>query len=212
MALTVVLVLPRDTTGSQQITAFSTLLQIASGHALSQAGDMVAVVLLVLSMNAWTLGTSRVVYSQARTGLLPSRLARVSGRGNAPRAALLALLAGYAVPVAALMLSGRDESTLITASSAAFLLIFLISFLAAERLLEGRTIRWCIRLVTAGTLAFLPFSGVSMLYAAVIAILAAALEHSATWTRQAAKRSHLPVSRRPLTIPARRDNSQEETQ
>jgi len=43
MALTVVLVLPGDTTGSQQITAFSTLLQIASGHTLSQAGDMVAV-------------------------------------------------------------------------------------------------------------------------------------------------------------------------
>ena len=92
MALTVVLVLPRDTTDSQQITAFSTLLQIASGHGLSQVGDMVAVVLLVLSMNAWVLGTSRVVYSQARTGLLPRRLARVSGRGNAPRAALLALL------------------------------------------------------------------------------------------------------------------------
>jgi amino acid efflux transporter len=195
MALTVVLVLPRDTTGSQQITAFSTLLQIATGHALSQAGDMVAVVLLVLSMNAWTLGTSRVVYSQARTGLLPRRLARVSGRGNAPRAALLALLAGYAVPVGALMLSGRDESTLITASSAAFLLIFLISFLAARRLLEGRAIRWCIRLVTAGTLAFLPFSGVSMLYAAAIAILAAGLEYSAPWTRHAARRSQLPVSR-----------------
>jgi amino acid efflux transporter len=105
------------------------------------------------------------------------------------------LLAGYAVPVGALMLSGRDETTLITASSAAFLLIFLISFLAAGRLLEGRAIRWCIRLVTAGTLAFLPFSGVSMLYAAVIAILAAGLEYSAAWTRQVAKRSHLPVSR-----------------
>jgi amino acid efflux transporter len=153
------------------------------------------VVLLVLSMNAWTLGTSRVVYSQARTGLLPPRLARVSGRGNAPRAALLALLAGYAIPVGALMLSGRDESTLITASSAAFLLIFLISFLAARRLLEGQTIRWCIRLVTAGTLAFLPFSGVSMLYAAAIAILAAGLEYSAPWTRHAARRSQLPVSR-----------------
>ncbi len=187
MALTVVLVLPRDTAGSQQITAFSTLLQIASGHGLSQVGDMVAVVLLVLSMNAWVLGTSRVVYSQARTGLLPRRLARVSGRGNVPRAALLALLAGYAVPVGALVLSGRDESTLITASSAAFLLIFLISFLAAGRLLEGRTIRWCIRLVTAGTLAFLPFSGVSMLYAAVIAILAAGLEYSVTWTRRAVR-------------------------
>ena len=68
MALTVVLVLPPDATDSQQITAFSTLLQIASGHALSQVGDMVAVALLVLSMNAWVLGTSRVVYSQARTG------------------------------------------------------------------------------------------------------------------------------------------------
>jgi amino acid efflux transporter len=195
MALTVVLVLPRNAADSQQIAAFSTLLQIASGHALSQVGDVVAVVLLVLSMNAWTLGTSRVVSSQARTGLLPSRLARVSGRGNAPRAALFALLGGYAVPVGALVLSGRDESTLITASSAAFLLIFLISFLAAGRLLEGKTIRWYIRLVTAGTLAFLPFSGVSMLYAAVIAILTAGLEYSVAWTRQAAKRSHLPVSR-----------------
>src|SRR5260370_26268361 len=95
MALTVVLVLPRDTTDSQQITAFSTLLRIASGHALSQVGDMVAGVRLLLSMNAWVLGTSRVVYSQARTGLLPRRLARVSGRVSAPRAALLALLAGY---------------------------------------------------------------------------------------------------------------------
>jgi amino acid efflux transporter len=180
MAFTVVLVLPGNTTGSQQIAAFSTLLTIATGHALSQVGDMVAVVLLVLSMNAWTLGTSRVVYSQARTGLLPSRLARVSGRGNVPRAALLALLAAYAVPVGALALSGHDESTLITASSAAFLLIFLISFLAAGRLLEGRAIRWCIRLVTLGTLAFLPFSGVSLLYAAVIAIVTAGLEYSAT--------------------------------
>ncbi len=178
MALTVVLVLPRDTASSQQITAFSTLLKIASGHSLSRVGDIVAVVLLVLSMNAWVLGTSRVVYSQARTGLLPRRLAQVSGRGNAPRAALLALLAGYCVPVGALALSGRDEGTLITASSAAFLLIFLISFLAAGRLLEGRAIRLCIRFATLGTLAFLPFSGISLLYALVIAILAVVLEYS----------------------------------
>jgi hypothetical protein len=34
-----------------------------------------------------------------------------------------------------------------------------------------------------------------MLYAAVIAILTAGLEYSVAWTRQAAKRSHLPVSR-----------------
>jgi amino acid efflux transporter len=82
------------------------------------------------------------------------------------------------VPVGALALSGRDESTLITASSAAFLLIFLISFLAAGRLLEGRAIRWCIRLATLGTLVFLPFSGVSLLYAVIIAALAVVFEYS----------------------------------
>src|SRR5260370_38193183 len=80
-----------------------------------------------------------------------------------------------------------DRATLCTASSRAFLLIFLISFLAAWRLLEGRAIRWCIRLVTAGTLAFLPFSGVSILYAAILAILAAGLEYSVTWTRRAVR-------------------------
>jgi amino acid transporter len=127
MALTVVLVLPRDAAGSQQITAFATVLQIASGHALSQAGDMVAVVLLVLSMNAWTLATSRVVYSQAHTGLL----------------------------------------------------------------------------VTAGTLAFPPFSGVSMLYAAAIAILAAGLEYSATWTAKRRNAATCRSAARPLTVPAR---------
>ncbi len=176
MALTVLLVLPANTASSEQITAFATLLKIASGHSLWQVGDIVAVVLLVLSLNAWVLGTSRVVYSQARAGLLPGRLARVSGRGKAPRAALVAMLVGYSVPVGALALSGRDETTIITASSAAFLLIFLISFLAASRLLEGRANRLCIRLVTVGTLAFLPFFAVSLLYAAVIAVVAVVLE------------------------------------
>jgi hypothetical protein len=70
------------------------------------------------------------------------------------------------------------------------------------RLLEGRTIRWCIRLVTAGTLALLPFSGVSMLYAAVIAILAAGLEYPVTWTRQGGE-TQPPAGQAPgsLTIP-----------
>ena len=57
-------------------------------------------------------------FSQARAGLIPQ-----AGDGARPRQhaaeALLALLAGYCVPIGVLAVTGRDEDTIITASSAA---------------------------------------------------------------------------------------------
>ncbi|OLF11289.1 APC family permease [Actinophytocola xanthii] len=168
MSVTVVLVLPAGATEGSQITAFATLLQVASGREVALVGNVVAIVLLLLASNAWVMGTSRVVYSAARDGMLPSALARTSGRDAVPYAALLALVPGYAVPVGLLALTGSTETRLITATSAAFLLIFLATFLAARRLLSGRGIRLCVLLVTVGTVAILPFFGTSLLYAAAL--------------------------------------------
>lgn len=172
MAATVVLVVPPEAAEGSQITAFTTLLQIVSGETLARAGGVVAVVLLLLATNAWVLGTSRVIYSTARDGLLPAALAKISARRGVPYGALLSLIAGYGVPVGLLAVTGSTEERLITATSAAFLLIFLVTFVSAHRLLTGRGARACNIGVAVGAAAMLPFFGTSLIYAGVLAVLA----------------------------------------
>ncbi|MDL4773927.1 MULTISPECIES: APC family permease [Thermomonosporaceae] len=172
MAVTVTLVLPPGAAKGEQITAFATLLQVASGREMSQVGNVVAIVLLLLATNAWVLGTSRVIFSSAREGMLPAVLTKVSGRNSVPYGALLFLIPGYGVPVGLLALTRSSEMWLITATSATFLLIFLATFLAAHRLLEGRAIRRCNILLIIVTACILPFFGISIVYAAALAILA----------------------------------------
>jgi amino acid efflux transporter len=175
MAATVLLVLPPVAAEGKQITAFTTLLEVASGRSVATAGNVVAIVLLVLATNAWVLGTSRVIYATAHDGLLPRALTRVSGRDGVPRAALLALVPGYGAPVALLALTGGAETRLITATSSAFLLIFLVTLAAAWRLERGRKLRAGIAAVAVATAAILPFVGVSLLYALGLLAIAAAM-------------------------------------
>ncbi|SFB25707.1 amino acid efflux transporter [Amycolatopsis marina] len=172
MAATIVLVVPPGTAEGSQITAFTTLLRIVSGETMSQVGGVVAVVLLLLATNAWVLGTSRVIYSTAREGLLPAALTKISARRGVPYLALFSLIAGYGVPVGLLAVTGSTEERLITATSAAFLLIFLFTFLAAHRLLTGRGARACNAGVAITAAAMLPFFGASLVYAAVLMLLA----------------------------------------
>lgn len=172
MAVTIVLVLPDGASEGEQIIAFATLLQVASGAQVAQVGNVVAVVLLLLTTNAWVLGTSRVVYSIARRGCLPASMAKVSKDGGVPYGALLYLIPGYGIPVLVLALTGSGETMLITATSAAFLMVFLFTFLAATKLLEGRAIRLCNLAIVVVTAAMLPFFGVSLLYAGVMLVVA----------------------------------------
>lgn len=104
--------------------------------------------------------------------MLPAVLTKVSGRNSVPYGALLFLIPGYGVPVGLLALTRSSEMWLITATSATFLLIFLATFLAAHRLLEGRAIRRCNILLIIVTACILPFFGISIVYAAALAILA----------------------------------------
>lgn len=173
MAATVLLVLPPAMGEGEQITAFSTLLQVASGHSVGIVGNVVAIVLLVLATNAWVLGTSRVVYATARDGLLPRGLTRVRGRDGVPWLAILALIPGYSVPVGLLAITGSAETRLITATSSAFLLLFLVTLCSAWRLQQARGLRAGIGVVAVATAAIVPFVGVSVFYAGGLVVIAA---------------------------------------
>ncbi|MFI7320856.1 APC family permease [Streptomyces venezuelae] len=186
MAFTVSVALPEASAGQSDLTAFVRLLQVATGTGLESTGYLVAGVLLLLTTNAWCLGTSRVVFALARDGLLPARLSRLSRHGRVPARAVLALLPGYAVPVLLLLATDSSETTLIKASSATYLLIFLMAFLAATRLLpRGGAARLNLLLIAA-TAAMLPFFGVSVVVAFAMLLLSVIAERLL--------RKHLPPS------------------
>ncbi|QES45610.1 hypothetical protein DEJ49_35620 [Streptomyces venezuelae] len=176
MAFTVSVALPEASAGQSDLTAFVRLLQVATGSGLESTGYLVAGVLLLLTTNAWCLGTSRVVFALARDGILPARLSLLSRRGRVPARAVLALLPGYAVSVLLLLATDSSETTLIKASSATYLLVFLMAFLAAARLLpRGGAARLNLLLI-ATTVAMLPFFGVSVVIALAMLLLSVIAE------------------------------------
>jgi amino acid efflux transporter len=174
MAFTIVVHLSRTSDRAEGITAFSNLLRSGFGENGATVGAALAFVLMTLTANAWTLGTSRVVYAAGRAGLLPPGLGRVDSHGT-PRAAVLFLAPAYGVIVAGLIVVNRDESTLVTLTSASFLVIFLGAVLAGERILDNR-MRIFSRAVAIVTLVLLPFFGTSLPWAFLIAAVAAVLE------------------------------------
>jgi amino acid efflux transporter len=146
------------------VTVISGLLELISGTIASRIGDVIAVLLLILSTNAWVMGASRMIYALSRDGLLPKRLSRVHGKTGVPVQALLALIPGYAAVTVFLTSFGLSEVPLIHFVNSTFMIIYLIVFVAGLKLFTSRDIRvatWVSLLVTLG---FLPFFREGMLF------------------------------------------------
>ncbi|MEV5982568.1 amino acid permease [Streptomyces sp. NPDC052114] len=181
MAFTVAVALP-DTDGDQSdLTAFVRLLDVATGAGLRSGGYLLAGVLLFLTTNAWCLGTSRVVFALARDGILPRALSRLDPHRHLPVRAVLALLPGYAVSVVALLVTDSSEAALIKASSATYVLIFLMAFVSAARLLPRGPVAYMNLAVVAATLAMLPFFGFSVVIALAMLLVSVVAER---WLRR----------------------------
>jgi amino acid efflux transporter len=133
MAVTVTLVLPKDISYSAASTSFSYLLKTIGGTSLASMGSIMAAGLMCLTTNAWTLGSSRFLFSMARNGDLPSFLSQISGRNSIPRNAILMLGLLYGITVLSLWFVDGTELTIINLSSSGFLLFFLISFISAAK-------------------------------------------------------------------------------
>jgi amino acid efflux transporter len=167
MVLTVILVVPATIGAEQGSTSFSHLLAVSGGPVFARLGSLVAVGLMVMTTNAWTLGTSRYLFGLARNGDLPSRFSSTSGRSAVPRDALLAVGALYGLPVLALIVFDATEQALISLSSSGFLLFFLLGFLSAWRLLPGRGDRTLIVALCLATCVMLAIHWQGLAFCAV---------------------------------------------
>ncbi|WP_069883788.1 APC family permease [Streptomyces luteocolor] len=181
MALAVAVALPGTGGDQSDLTAFVRLLEVATGTGLRSGGYLLAGVLLLLTTNAWCLGTSRVVFALARDGILPRGLSKLAPRRHLPARAVLALLPGYAVSVVALFVTDSSEASLIKASSATYVLIFLMAFVSAVRLLPRGPVAYANLAVVAVTVAMLPFFGSSVVIALAVLLVSVVAER---WLRR----------------------------
>lgn len=164
LAVIVVLVVPL-TSATDKTAVLYALLWHSHGETAARLGSALAVVLLIVTTNAWVLGCSRLTYAMARDRVIPARLARVSPRTGAPVAALWFVWGWYAVDFAVLAAIGEDEQMLVGFVAASILLIYIAAFLAGFRLFTDlRTRVLCLVALVAVT-GFLLGGGMSSVLA-----------------------------------------------
>lgn len=166
LALIVVLVVS-DSADVDRVAVLDALLRVSHGENAARFGSALAVVLLVMTTNAWVMGASRLTYALARDGVIPERISRVSERNGAPVAALLFLEAWYIADFVVLYILGGDEETLIPFTAATILIVYIATFLAGLRLFQERLTRLLSLLALLAVSGFLLGGGVPSLLAAV---------------------------------------------
>ena len=164
LALVVALVVPADAdTGA----VLSAMLLASQGETAARVGAALAVVLLVITTNAWVLGASRLLFAMSRDRAVTPRLAGVSGRNGAPTAALLVAWVCYGLDFLVLAVIGGDEGSLIPFTAASILVIYIFTFLAGLRLFHTpRVVVPCVVALVAVT-AFLVLGGWPSVWAGI---------------------------------------------
>ena len=110
---------------------FKNLIAYLYGADAAQYAALIAALLMFLTMNAWTLGTSKYLYGLVSKG----EFGQVkSDRGNLrtmnEKTAIILVVAAYGLVVLCLAFTGGAEISLIKLSSGLFLLFFIISLLS----------------------------------------------------------------------------------
>jgi amino acid efflux transporter len=172
LALTVVLVVP-VTARTDKAAVLDAVLRFSVGDGAARVGSALAVVLLVVTTNAWVCGCSRLTYALARDGILPQWIGQVSRRSGAPTAALVFVWVWYLVDFAVLLVAGQDERILVPFTAASILLVYIATFLAGLRLLRGRSTRILCGVALLAASAFLIGGGIPSLLAGAAFILTA---------------------------------------
>ncbi|MBA3823128.1 MAG: APC family permease [Ktedonobacterales bacterium] len=147
------------------------LLRFAVGNAAAQVGALLAVVLIFLLMLTWTRSGGRLVVAMARGGLFPARLTRIHPASGTPRAALVALGGTWGIALAIYAFAGAHIETFIQLSSANFLATYVLIFVAAWRLLRGRTLRLSLIIASGAVAALVVVSLPSLWYAALTSLV-----------------------------------------
>ncbi|HEX8733415.1 MAG TPA: amino acid permease [Ktedonobacterales bacterium] len=171
--------------GSPARDSVSVALLLSGGLGVGAAlvAAVIAVIVCVGTINAFIAGAARLAYALARDGAAPGWLATLDTRGT-PLAGVL-LIGGFAeVGLLVSWLLRLDAGFLLALPNTLVLLTYILGMAAGVWLLPGRA-RWLALLSLALCLAALPFAGVSLWPALLIALIALAYR----WARRRLARS-----------------------
>jgi amino acid efflux transporter len=151
-----------------EIVVLTALLRAPLGQAGALAGDVLALAIIVVATNAWVLGASRLTTAAARDGLLPMGLALRAPRSGAPVRALVALGCCYVGILSTLGALHLDESTVVSVTSAVFLLLYIVTALAALRTNPSATLRLSALATLGASVLFLALAGWALIAGLVV--------------------------------------------
>lgn len=115
------------------------MLHVVFGYWGGIGAATIACLIMVLNINAWVWGASRLLFSTARDGLCPTSLGTVGSAGT-PGAALCFLLIPYSIVFCGMAAFGKSQlGVLIKLINANFILLYLITLWAFQKKNRGKT-------------------------------------------------------------------------
>ncbi|UAA37652.1 amino acid permease [Paraneptunicella aestuarii] len=167
LAFFVVTAAPTDVI-KEKITIVSYLLPVGLGDWVGKFGAIFAIVIIVISNNAWVMGAARLMVSLSHQEILPKSIAKENEHG-VPTNALLFLAVGYALAVAAYQALGLSEEDLLALVNAVFVILYSLAFYSGIVLFKHKSEkRWAISALLL-SMVFAFIVGKTLIWAVLIA-------------------------------------------
>jgi amino acid efflux transporter len=152
------------------VAPFAAILSNALGVYGGISTAVLAVFIISGTVNAYTTGISRVIYSVAKEGGLPRAVARIHSKSGVPHLSL-ALLSGLSlVTLVASYFLNIDLQTALLIPSGAAILVYAIGAASGIRLLKGGRAGFYPWISLAISLIMLPFVGVVLAVSILVAL------------------------------------------
>jgi amino acid efflux transporter len=152
------------------VAPFAAILSNALGVYGGVSTGVLAVFIIFGTVNAYTTGMSRVIFSLAREGGLPRAVARIHPKTGVPHLSLALLSGPSLITLAASYFLNIDLQTALLIPSGAAILVYVIGSASGIRLLKGSRLRLYPWISLAVSLVMLPFVGVVLVISVLVAM------------------------------------------
>jgi amino acid efflux transporter len=152
------------------VAPFAAILSNALGVYGGVSTGVLAVFIIFGTVNAYTTGMSRVIFSLAREGGLPRAVARIHSKTGVPHLSLALLSGPSLITLVASYFLNIDLQTALLIPSGAAILVYVIGSASGIRLLKGSRLRLYPWISLAVSLVMLPFVGVVLVISVLVAM------------------------------------------
>jgi len=140
LVVTVLIVIP-NSYFNNNITILSSLLTICCSSKFGFIGDLISILLLFLTTNAWVLGSSRLMFALSRDGILPSFMVRINAKNNIPTNAILFQWGIFVLILTLMMVFNLSDEYLLSVSSLNYMLVYAVVFGCGIKFFKDKKIK-----------------------------------------------------------------------